>query len=116
MGLYPPDIIMRHQQRLGITDEQRAAISEAVKKFQTDVAGLQWTLQNDQQLLVQALSGYKVDAKEALAQAEHVLALESQFKLLHFELLIATKNELTEVQIDMLRRFIREFKERKSGN
>ena len=113
MGLYPPDIIMRHQQRLGITDEQRRSISKAVREFQTQVAELQWTLQNEQQLMRQFFSGYHIKPDEALAQAERVLALESQFKQAHFKLLIATKNELTEKQIDMINRFIKQRGERK---
>lgn len=113
MGLYPPDIIMRHQQRLGITDEQRRSISKAVREFQSQVAELQWTLQNEQQLMRQSFSGYRIEPEEALAQAERVLALETEFKQAHFKLLIATKNELTEEQIDMINRFIKQQRERK---
>lgn len=115
MGLYPPDVIMRHQQRLGITDEQRRTISEAVKSFQTDVAGLQWELQNEQQLLQQSLSGYRIETQDALARAEQVLRLESRFKLLHFELLFAIKNALTEEQIDMIRERLRQLQQRNSA-
>jgi hypothetical protein len=113
MGLYPPDIIMRHQQRLGITNDQRSSISKAVQKFQSEVAELQWTLQNEQQLLRQSFSGYSIATEEALAQAERVLGLESGFKLAHFRLLIAIKNELTEKQIDMIDGFIKQKRKQK---
>ena len=115
MGLYPPDIIMRHQQRLGITGEQREIIAGAVSKFQTDVAGLQWELQNEQQLLQQSLSGYRVETADTLVQVEKVLELESQFKLLHFELLIAIKNALTEKQIDTIRTRIRQLQKERGA-
>ncbi|MFT6050915.1 MAG: hypothetical protein ACI9B9_000554 [Halioglobus sp.] len=108
MGLYPPDIIMKHQQRLGITGEQRRSILKAVQKFQAEVADLQWTLQNDQQLLQQSLAAYPVEAPTTLRQAEKVLELESRFKLAHFKLLVAIKNELMQEQVDMLNRTIRE--------
>ena len=108
MGLYPPDVIMKHQQRLGITAEQRRSISKAVQKFQAEVADLQWTLQNDQQLLQQALAAYPIAAPAALKQAEKVLDLESRFKLAHFKLLVAIKNELMQNQVDILNRTIRE--------
>ncbi|MFT6367810.1 MAG: hypothetical protein ACJAUG_000095 [Halioglobus sp.] len=108
MGLYPPDVIMKHQQRLGISDEQRKHISAAVKVFQTDVAELQWTLQNEQQEFKQALSGYKIETKEAMAKAENLLKMESQFKLAHFNLLFAIKNELTQEQIDIIRKVLRD--------
>jgi hypothetical protein len=107
MGLYPPDLVMKHQQRLGITDAQRKNISKAVQKFQSDVAQLQWTMQNDQQQLQQLFAGYTIATSEALTQAERVLGLESQFKLAHFKLLIAIKNEMTDEQIDMADNFIK---------
>jgi hypothetical protein len=107
MGLYPPDIIMRHQQQLGITNDQRSNISRAVKEFQSEVAELQWTMQNEQQLMRQSFSGYPIPTEEALTRAERVLGLESEFKLAHFRLLIATKNELTEKQIDMINKFVK---------
>ena len=113
MGLYPPDLIMKHQQRLGISDAQRSNISRAVKNFQSEVAELQWTMQNDQQQLRQSLSGYSIKTDQALAQAEQVLTLESQFKLAHFKLLIAIKNELTQEQIDMIKLGIREKMQQK---
>ena len=112
MGLYPPDLIMRHQQRLAISDEQRTTISEVVKKFQSDVAQLQWTLHNEQQLLQQSLSMHPVDPGQALVKAERVLELESSFKLAHIELLIAVKNALTDEQIVMLKQSIREWREK----
>jgi hypothetical protein len=79
-----------------------------VQKFQAEVADLQWTLQNDQQLLQQSLAAYPVEAPTTLRQAEKVLELESRFKLAHFKLLVAIKNELMQEQVDMLNRTIRE--------
>lgn len=108
MGLYPPDLIMRHQQTLGITDVQRKAMLRLVKEFQNEVAELQWELQNKQQIMRQSLGQTRVDAKAVLPEVEAVLALESQFKLAHFKLLIAIKNELTEEQVKMIRQRLRE--------
>lgn len=102
MGLYPPDVIMQHQQRLGISDNQRTSISKAVKQFQSEVAELQWTMQNQQQLLLQSLSVNDIDSESSLERAGQVLAMESQFKLAHLKLLIAIKNELTDEQIQMI--------------
>lgn len=102
MGLYPPDVIMRHQQILGITDKQRKQIAALVRAFQAEVADLQWTLQNDQQIFNQALSQYPVPEAETLAQAEKVLQLESEFKLAHFKLLIGIKNQLSTEQVELI--------------
>ncbi len=102
MGLYPPDMIMRYQERLGITEAQRKLIVDAVTGFQSEVADLQWTMQSEQQKLQQSLDAYRIDTEASLALAEKVLALESRFKMAHFRLLIAIKNTLTERQIDQL--------------
>jgi Spy/CpxP family protein refolding chaperone len=115
MGLYPPDIIMRHQKRLGITEAQRSQITGAVKTFQGEVADLQWNMQSEQQQLRQSFAGYTINMDESLAQAEKVLALENQFKLAHFRLLITIKNALTEEQIDTINREIKRKRDGKGG-
>ena len=102
MGLYPPDVIMRHQQALGITRAQRKDIINAVKRFQSDVADLQWTMQSEQQKMQQTFATYHIDTTESLALAERVLSLESRFKLAHLKLLITIKNTLTDEQIDKI--------------
>ena len=108
MGLYPPDLIMRKQQELGITSEQRGSIQKVVQAFQLEVSDLQWTLQSEQQLLREKLSGNRINTDEALEQAETLLAVESAFKLAHLRLLIAIKNELTLDQISMIDRMIKQ--------
>ena len=107
LGLYPPDILMRQQQPLGITDEQRADIAALVRQFQGAVTELQWAMPNEQQKLKKMLGTTDIDADAALAQAAQVLKMEKEFKLAHFELLIAIKNELTDTQIDILDKAIR---------
>ena len=107
MGLYPPDILMRQQQSLGITSDQRADIAVLVREFQGTVSELQWAMPNEQQKLRKMLSVKEIDAQVALIQAAQVLKMESEFKLAHFELLIAIKNELTDEQIDILDKAIR---------
>ena len=107
MGLYPPDILMRQQQALDITTEQRKDIAALVKNFQGKVTELQWAMPNEQQKLKKMLGASDIDSKAALAQAAQVLTMESEFKLAHFELLIAIKNELTDEQINILDKAIR---------
>jgi Spy/CpxP family protein refolding chaperone len=106
MGLYPPDILMRQQQRLGITKEQRTEIAGLVRDFQADISELQWSMPAEQQALREMLDKPGIDSEAALAQAATVLKMESEFKLGHFKLLIAIKNTLTDDQIDMLDRAI----------
>lgn len=111
MGLYPPDMIMRHQQRLGITPAQRREMTDAVKTFQSDVAELQWTLQDEQQSLRQSLAQAHIDSDAALRQVDKVLALENAFKRAHFRLLIAIKNTLTAEQVAMIDTELRKRRE-----
>lgn len=108
LGLYPPDLIMRHQQQLGITDDQRTTISQAVAAFQSEVSELQWNLQNGQQLLKQLLEANPIELQDSLAQAESVLEMESSFKLAHFRLLITIKNTLTGEQVSTIDGLIKE--------
>ena len=46
MGLYPPDILMRQQQALGISNQQRKDIAALVRDFQGKVTELQWAMPN----------------------------------------------------------------------
>lgn len=107
MGLYPPDILMRQQQRLGITRAQRGDIAALVRDFQGEVTELQWSMPAEQQKLRDIVNQSDIDSEAALAQVETVLKMESEFKLDHFKLLIAIKKALTAEQIDMLDRAIR---------
>jgi len=107
LGLYPPDILMRRQQELGITSEQRAEIAAQVRKFQEEVTELQWDMPAEQQKLQQILGESAIEPDKALAQAARVMEMETQFKLAHFKMLIAIKNTLTDGQIDMINSGIR---------
>ena len=107
MGLYPPDILMRQQQVLGISSEQRKEIAALVQDFQGKVTELQWAMPNEQQKLKMMLNASNIDSEAALTQAAQVLKMESEFKLAHFELLIAIKNELTDEQINTLDKAIK---------
>jgi Spy/CpxP family protein refolding chaperone len=113
MGLYPPDIIMRHQQTLGITDAQRGAMLERVKAFQAEVAELQWNLQNEQQQVRQAFAQNDIDSAAVMPKVERMVQMESDFKLAHFRLLIAIKNELTDAQIEMIQQRLKQMRKQR---
>ena len=107
MGLYPPDILMRNQEEIGITSKQRKAIAGLVRDFQGEITELQWAMPSEQQKLRSLLQENSIDTAVALTQAEKVLGMESEFKLAHFELLIAIKNELTEEQVQRINETVR---------
>lgn len=108
LGLFPPQLVLRQQQQLGITDAQRKEIAGLVRDFQSSVTELQWELPNEQQKLRQILRSHPIDTETAIAQAKSVTEMESSFKLANFELLIAIKNVLTDEQVAMMTRGIRE--------
>lgn len=108
MGLYPPDLIMRHQEALGISDQQRKALLKLVRQFQDEVAELQWDLQHEQQLMRTELAQNTLDEAVVMPRVERVLQMESDFKRAHFRLLIAIKNTLTTEQIAMIKQRIRQ--------
>ncbi len=102
-ALYPPELVMQHQRRLGLTAEQRKAITETVAALQAQVLDLQWRMQDEAQRLGELLGGPRVDAPAALAQVDRVFDLERQIKRAHLTMLIRIKNTLTPEQQETLR-------------
>jgi len=101
--LFPPELIMQYQSEIGLSTEQRTAITAAIKAAQADMLDLQWRLEDDQQKLSQLLQASHIDESAALAQAEQVMSTEQQIKKAHLTLLIRIKNLLSEKQQQQLR-------------
>jgi Spy/CpxP family protein refolding chaperone len=101
-ALFPPELVMQHQQRLRLTGAQRTTITAAIQQAQARVVELQWRLQDEVQRLAEMLDGYPVNEERALAQTERILAIERDIKRAHLQLLIRIKNALTREQITML--------------
>lgn len=96
--LFPPELVMQHQQDIGLRAEQRAGITKAIQDFQTKVVDLQWRMQDQSQRLVTLLEKPTVDPVAALAQVDEVLAVEREVKRAHITLLIQIKNTLSAEQ------------------
>src|SRR5207247_1691389 len=47
--LFPPELVMQHQQDIGLRPEQRAAITKAIQDFQSKAVDLQWRMQEQPQ-------------------------------------------------------------------
>ena len=62
--LYPPELVMRHQQQLQLTEQQRTTIKEAVKQLQTQTLEFQWELQEQNQALSEMLARESVDSRQ----------------------------------------------------
>jgi Spy/CpxP family protein refolding chaperone len=96
--LFPPELVMQHQQDIGLRPEQRAAITKAIQDFQTKVVDLQWRMQDQSQRLATLLEKPAVDQAAALAQVDEVLGVEREVKRAHITLLIQIKNTLSAEQ------------------
>ena len=105
-ALYPPELIMQHQRAIGLTDEQRDAISQMIQQLQGRVVRLQWELLDEVQQLTEIMSATRVQLDRALDQLEQVLDTEREIKQAHLEMLVRIKNLLSAEQqatLDRLR-------------
>ena len=100
--LFPPELVMQHQQDLGLRAEQRVGITKAIQEFQTKVVDLQWRMQEQSQRLAALLGKPAVDQAAALAQVDEVLGVEREIKRAHITLLIQIKNALSAEQQEKL--------------
>jgi Spy/CpxP family protein refolding chaperone len=96
--LFPPELVMQHQQDIALRAEQRTAITKAIQDFQTKVVDLQWRMQDQAQRLTTLLDKPVVDQAAALAQVDEVLGVEREVKRAHITLLIQIKNTLSAEQ------------------
>lgn len=101
--LFPPELVMQHQQRIALTPNQRTAITSAIQEVQAKVVELQWELQAEGQKLVELIQQVSVDEAAVLAQLDRVLNRERQIKTAHVALLVRIKNTLTPEQQGMLK-------------
>ena len=102
--LFPPELIMQHRRAIGLTDEQRDAISRLIGDLQGRVVRLQWELLDEMQQLTDVTSAPRVDLDRSLDQVENVLDTEKEIKLAHLEMLVRIKNLLSPDQQSTLER------------
>ena len=100
---FPPEMIMAHQRDIGLGEEQREAIKSAVDEAHATVHDLKWDLQPETQALADLVAAEAIDEAAVLAQAERVMDMEKQIKLIHMSLVIRIKNLLTAEQRQALR-------------
>jgi Spy/CpxP family protein refolding chaperone len=96
--LFPPELIMGHQEELGIEDAQRTAILQEIEKTQGHVLQLQWQMQAAMEQLAKSLDVPKIDEAKALSQADRLMGIERDVKRTHLGILIRIRNLLTDSQ------------------
>ena len=97
-NLFPPEFVMQHQFDIGLTDDQRSALTATTRQAQERFAGLQEQLPKEVEALGVLLQKQRIDQQAALAQLDKVLAREGEIKRAHLELVIGIKNKLTAEQ------------------
>lgn len=101
--LFPPELVMGHQQEIGLAEGQREAIKREIEKAQSRFLDLQWQMQREVERLVLLLQSRPVEEARVLAQAETVMGLETETKKTHLSLLVRIKNTLSGEQQAKLR-------------
>jgi Spy/CpxP family protein refolding chaperone len=96
--LFPPELVMQHQQAIRLTPEQRTSITQGIREFQLKVVELQWKMQDEAQKLNELVQESKVDEAATVAQVDRVLDVERQIKRAHMTLLVRIKNTLSPEQ------------------
>ena len=94
-NLFPPELIMQHQQALGLTDEQKEFLKGELRKAQLRFTELQWQVQDEAEKLAALIKQEHVDEQAVLTQMDRVLAAERELKRTHMSLIIRIKNKLT---------------------
>lgn len=101
--VFAPELVMKHQQRIGLRADQRKAITDAIQQLQARVVELQWRMQEETQKMSELLEPSTVNEQEVLAQVDRMLAIERDVKRAHMALLVRIKNTLTPEQQATLR-------------
>lgn len=96
--LFAPELVMQHQQAIGLSDEQKESFKSELRKAQLRFTELQWQLQDEMEKLLTLLRQEQVSEQLTLAQLDKVLSAEREIKRAQFALLIQIRNRLTPEQ------------------
>ena len=100
--LFPPEMVMGHQEELGLQEKQRAAIRSEVHKVQSRFVDLQWQLSEDTEKMASLLRSTPIDEARVLEQADKVMAQEREVKKMQLSMLVRIRDLLTPEQIAKL--------------
>jgi len=100
--LFPPNIILEHQDQLNLSKDQFTAIRAAVVEVQANVAEHEWDMREAYQRAMTDLDESPVDEDQVLESIDAVLQAENQVKKLQMTMLIRLRNLLTDEQMAYL--------------
>ena len=101
--LFPPELVMRFQQRIKLTDAQRTTITREISRMQSEAVDVQWRMSDDSQKLIDLLQRSPVSETEVLATIDRITSAEALVKKAQLTMLIRIRNALTDDQQSLLR-------------
>lgn len=101
--LFGPELILKHQSKLKLTDKQRDAIGAELKRVQAQAAESDWQLLTEASQLQELIDQHPVDGKAVLTGVDRIFAAENRKKRLYMEMLVNVKNALTAEQVAYLK-------------
>jgi Spy/CpxP family protein refolding chaperone len=114
-NLYAPEMIMRHADDLGLTEQQHKAIRVEVDKTQDRFPELQRKVRDETEKMEDLLKAERVDENQVNAQLDKILAAESEVKKAHLSMMIRIKNQLTAEQQTKLKEMQRNLMQQPRG-
>lgn len=100
--LFAPNIILEHQDELGLSKEQFTAIRAAVVAVQSNVAEHEWDLREAYQNVMSDLDDSPINEDKVLENVQAALLAENEVKKLQVAMLIKLRNLLTDQQAEYL--------------
>jgi Spy/CpxP family protein refolding chaperone len=97
-NFFGPELIMLHQNAIGLTADQQTAIRAEMQKMIAQFTDLQWQESAEAEALNTLARLDRPDEKQVLAQLDKLLNIENQIKRLNIGMLIRIKNLLTPEQ------------------
>jgi Spy/CpxP family protein refolding chaperone len=102
--LFPPDVVLKHQSELKLTDAQRKAIRLEVAGVQAKIGTVDYDILEAGTDLQELIEKTPIDREAVLASADRVFAAESRKKRAWIEMLVNIRNLLRPEQVAILRR------------
>lgn len=96
--LAPPELVMRHQAELGLTDTQREQIKQVMKEAEPELVDLRWRAEAAREKLEELLGASRVDENQALVLSDRLMAAQQLVHKAQLRMMIRIKNLLTEEQ------------------
>ena len=101
--LFPPDLVLRNGEAIGLSDEKRQEILSRVEKAQARFRELESDLVKERAAMVALLDREKPDETAVLKQLDNLLARERDIKREQFGLMLSLRNMLTAQQQVLLK-------------